>query len=198
MRKDNERIACEMIRSVRREVTKMGLDGGLMGIGPEVWDALEDSAVILLDMGDSMEALRKELDVTDALLKTRDDLLNHPLLECQGHGRGCVPGAIEKLELLRKERDELKARWEKAEARVGELEGEDEKRATYTIQIAAIATENQRLREALEMCERNDSSKEYEHHEKRPFDDKTPREDGADGTCWLTPRCIAREALKEK
>ena len=50
-------------------------------------------------------------------------------------------------------------------------------------------------RKCLEAIVRNDRSREYEHHEKRPSDGKTPRE-ASTGTKWLTPREIARGALR--
>ena len=50
-----------------------------------------------------------------------------------------------------------------------------------------------RLQVALRRCARNDKTR-YEHHEKRPFDNKGPE---PDGTIWLTPREIARGVLRE-
>ena len=62
---------------------------------------------------------------------------------------------------------------------------------------SALRAERERLRAALENIIRNDRSREYEHHEKRPWDGKKPSEVGV-GTRWLTPREIAKDALKER
>ena len=48
------------------------------------------------------------------------------------------------------------------------------------------------LRRALEGIIANDATPFYEHHQKRRSDGKTPQEATAEGTCWLTPREIAR------
>lgn len=48
---------------------------------------------------------------------------------------------------------------------------------------------------SLEAIVRNDRSREYEHHEKRPSDGKKPSE-ASSGTKWATPREIAKNALR--
>lgn len=49
------------------------------------------------------------------------------------------------------------------------------------------------LAEALRKCQKNDKTY-YKHHEARPYDGALPQE--SYGTCWLTPREIARQALE--
>lgn len=49
------------------------------------------------------------------------------------------------------------------------------------------------LAEALRKCQKNDKTY-YKHHEARPYDGALPQENY--GTCWLTPREIARQALE--
>lgn len=51
-----------------------------------------------------------------------------------------------------------------------------------------------KFRLALYSVYRNDRT-EYEHHEPRPFDGQKPRSEG--GTCWLTPKEIARRMIGE-
>ena len=54
------------------------------------------------------------------------------------------------------------------------------------------------LEAALRSCARNDKTR-YEHHEARPFDGRRPAQvEGTAGTIWLTPREIARQALRER
>ena len=57
--------------------------------------------------------------------------------------------------------------------------------------LAAAEAERERLREAMQTIVQVDKTR-YEHHEPRP-DGALPRTDG--GTCWLTPKEIARAAL---
>lgn len=57
----------------------------------------------------------------------------------------------------------------------------------------AMAVEIEGLKQALRNCARNDRSS-YSHHEPRPFDGTQP----SPGSIWLTPREIARGALRER
>ena len=58
----------------------------------------------------------------------------------------------------------------------------------------AVAEAWSKLEPLLEGIIENDKTA-YMHHEARPFDGKTPKEDG--GTIWWTPRQLARTVLKQ-
>jgi hypothetical protein len=58
------------------------------------------------------------------------------------------------------------------------------------------ALEVERLKTALRRCARNDATA-YDHHDPRRWDGKKPGESVPPGSIWLTPREIARAALKE-
>ncbi len=68
--------------------------------------------------------------------------------------------------------------------------------ATLRQQVAYQATRERyidKLRQSLDDIIKNDST-HYNHHQPRQFDGRTPKEDG--GTIWLTPKEIARRALR--
>ncbi|MDE2099044.1 MAG: hypothetical protein KGL39_17455 [Patescibacteria group bacterium] len=79
--------------------------------------------------------------------------------------------------------------------RVGAREIAEKIAAHYAAERAALASQAETMRGALEIIVRNDRSREYEHHEKRPWDGKKPSE-ASTGTKWLTPREIAKDALR--
>lgn len=62
---------------------------------------------------------------------------------------------------------------------------------TLRSQVAALTTQRDAMVEALESVVKLDKT-QYEHHEPRP-DGTSPRSEG--GSCWYTPKQIARSAL---
>jgi hypothetical protein len=64
----------------------------------------------------------------------------------------------------------------------------------------ALAARIVELERALRAAARNDKSR-YDHHEPRPFDGMRPMDESMPpeqrGSIWLTPREIARRALRE-